>query len=680
MSMKFPIAQKKNKSLKIHNDIRIDPYYWMNDRENPEVIKYLEEENNYLEEQLKGIKPLRKQLFEEMKGRIKEDDTSVPYFYNGYFYITRHEKGREYPIYSRKKGSLEAEEEILLDVNKMAEGHSFYHLGNLEISPNNQILAYAEDTKGRRIYTIKFIDLNTRKSLTDVIPNTTGNFEWANDNHTFFYTIKDEALRPYKILKHQLGKDVTDDKLIYHEKDDTFRTYIYKTKSEQFLVIGSSQTVSSEYRILNANTPDKPFQLFQKRERTHEFEIFHHGEYWYILTNWDAENFRLMKTSIHHTAQDNWTEVIAHNPDVLLEDIEIFENYLVVAERKAGLAQLKVIPNDGQPYYLPFEESAYVVAFSDNFQFDTKLLRIEYQSMTTPPSVYDFNMQQKTFNLLKETPILGGFDKNDYQSERFYVPSRDGVKIPVSFVAKKGFKSNSNRPILLYAYGSYGHSTEPYFSSVRLSLLNRGFGFAIAHIRGGEEMGRSWYEDGKLLNKKNTFNDFIDCAQYLIDKKYSSYPQVYAMGGSAGGLLMGAVINQRPSLWKGVVAAVPFVDVVTTMLDDSIPLTTGEYDEWGNPNEKKYYDYIKSYSPYDNIVKKAYPPILVTSGLHDSQVQYWEPTKWVAKLRDFKTDNNLLLLHTNMEAGHGGASGRFEQLKEIALEYAFFLKLEDIQK
>ena len=675
MATKPPIAKKEPKKLTIHNDTRIDPYYWMNDRDNPEVIKYLEAENNYLEEELKDIKDLREQLFKEMKARIKEDDTSVPYYYNGYYYLTRYEKGQEYPIYSRKKGTLDAKEEILLNVNILAKDHPFYHVGNLEISPDNRLLAYAEDTVGRRIYTIKFIDLETGEHLEDTIPNTTGNFEWANDNHTFFYTIKDEALRPYKILKHKLGGEAKDT-LVYHEKDDTFRTYIYKTKSEQYLVIGSSQTVSSEYRILDANTPDEPFQLFQKRERNHEYEIFHHQKHWYILTNWEAENFRLMKTKVGETGQKNWVEVVPHRPDVLLEDIEIFEHYLVLGERKAGITQLKVLPENGTSYYLPFEESAYMAYFIDNFQFDTDVLRIGYQSLTTPRSVFDFNMKDKTFTLLKETPVLGGFRKEDYFSERFFVKSRDGVDIPVSFVARKGFKEAERRPVLLYAYGSYGHSMEPYFSSVRLSLLDRGFGFAIAHIRGGEEMGRQWYENGKLLKKKNTFNDFIDCAKHLIKKGYSSYPKVYAMGGSAGGLLMGVVVNQAPELWKGVIAAVPFVDVVTTMLDDSIPLTTGEYDEWGNPNDPEYYEYIKSYSPYDNIEAKNYPPLLVTSGLHDSQVQYWEPTKWVAKLRDLKLGDAPLYLHTNMEAGHGGASGRFEQLKEIALEYAFLLMLE----
>ena len=676
MATKPPIAKKDPRNLTIHNDTRIDDYYWMNDRDDPKVIEYLTEENAYLEAQLKDVQPLRKALFKEMKARIKEDDESVPYFYNGYYYITRHEEGKEYPIYSRKLGSLEAKEEILLNINKLAKGHSFYHVGNLEVSPNNQLLAFAEDTKGRRIYTIRFLDLTTGEIMKDVIPNTTGNFEWANDNHTFFYTIKDEALRPYKIFKHKLGQAIEQDQLIYHEQDDTFRTYIYKTKSDQYLVIGASQSVSSEFRILDANTPDGVFEVFQRRERNHEYEIFHHKDTWYILTNWGAQNFRLMKTSLQNTEKKHWEEVIPHHPDILLEDVEVFENYLVIAERKAGVSQLRVIPNNGESYYIPFEESAYLAYFGENFEMDTHILRIEYQSLTTPRSVFDFDLAQQTFKLLKETPVLGGFNKADYESERIFIKSRDGERIPVSFVSKKGFKSQKKRPILLYAYGSYGHSTELYFSSVRLSLLNRGFGFGIAHIRGGEEMGRRWYDNGKLLKKKNTFNDFIDCAKYLIHHNYTSESKIYAMGGSAGGLLMGAVMNQSPDLWKGVVAAVPFVDVVTTMLDDSIPLTTGEYDEWGNPNEKEFYDYMKSYSPYDNIERKDYPALLVTSGLHDSQVQYWEPTKWVAKLRDMKTDNNPLYLHTNMDAGHGGASGRFEQLKEIALEYAFILKLE----
>lgn len=670
-----PTATKNPKELSIHGDTRVDNYYWMNQREDPEVIKFLEAENQYTTEMMAHLSTFQDKLFEEMKGRIKEDDETVPYKNNGYFYITRFEKGNEYPIYSRKKGSLEAKEEIMLNVNELAKAYDFYNVGGRSVSPNNKLLAFGEDTLSRRIYTLKFKNLETGEMLGDVIPNTTGSAVWANDNKTLFYSVKDESLRPYKIFKHKLGTPASDDVEVYHEADETFTAYVFKTKSEKYISILSYQTLSTEFRMLDADEPDGTFKIVQPRERDLEYFVDHFEDKFYIRTNMDAKNFRLMETSVDATEKENWKEVIPNRDDVLLEGMEIFNNYLVLSERKNGITQLRVIPQEGEEHYINFGEDAYLAYTSVNYDFDTDLLRIGYQSMTTPSTTYDYNMKTKDMKLLKQQEVVGDFKPENYQSERVFAKARDGAMIPISIVYKKGFKKDGKQPLLLYGYGSYGASMDPYFSSTRLSLLDRGFGYAIAHIRGGEEMGRQWYENGKLLKKKNTFFDFIDCGEFLIAENYTGKGHLFAMGGSAGGLLMGAVVNYRPDLWKGVVAAVPFVDVITTMLDETIPLTTGEYDEWGNPNDKEYYDYIKSYSPYDNVEAKEYPAMLVTTGLHDSQVQYWEPAKWVAKMREMKVGKNPLLLHTNMEAGHGGASGRFQRLKETAREYAFVLDL-----
>lgn len=675
MEIEAPVAKKVAKELTIHDDTRVDNYYWLNQREDQEVIDYLNAENDYLKKVTSHTEQLQKDLFEEMKGRIKETDQSVPYKDNGYYYITRYEEGQEYPIYSRKLGSLEAEEEVMLNVNELAKDYSFFNVGGRSVSPNNKILAYAEDTLSRRIYTIRFKNLETGEMLEDVIPNNTGGAVWANDNEHVFYSVKDETLRPVKVFRHKLGTDASEDVLVYEEKDDTFMAFVYKTKSKKYIVVGAYQTLSQEYQVLEADNPTGEFRMIQPRKRGLEYGIAHYGDKFYIRTNMDAQNFRLMSTPENATTKENWTEVIAHREDVLLEGMDIFKDYLVLSERKGGLTQIRVMPWEGEDHYIQFKEDACLAYTSTNLEFDTEILRIGYQSMTTPGSVYDYNMVSKDMKLLKQQEVLGGFNADDYVSERLYATARDGVKVPISLVYHKDTPKDGTAPLLLYAYGSYGSSMEPYFSSARLSLLNRGFVYAIAHIRGGEEMGRHWYEDGKLLNKKNTFKDFIDCGEYLVKEQYAAPDMLFAQGGSAGGLLMGAIMNMRPDLWKGVVAAVPFVDVITTMLDESIPLTTGEYDEWGNPNEKEYYDYILSYSPYDNVEAKDYPATLVTTGLHDSQVQYWEPAKWVAKLREMKTDKNPLLLHTNMEAGHGGASGRFERLKETALEYSFFLDL-----
>ncbi|MEL6357138.1 MAG: S9 family peptidase, partial [Bacteroidota bacterium] len=519
-------------------------------------------------------------------------------------------------------------------------------------------------------------DLETGELLMDKIPNTTGGSTWSNDGQYLFYTRKEEeTLRSYQILRHRIGTSSEEDVVVFQEDDPTFSCFVYKTKSDKYLVIGSYQTLSTEYRIVEADNPTAEFRIFQPRERGLEYGIAHYEDNFYIRTNLAAKNFRLMKTSETATTKDNWTEVIPNRDDVLLEGIDIFKNYLVVSERKAGLTNLRVMPWTGEEHYIEFNDPAYVAYTSANPEFDTELLRFGYQSMTTPNSTYDYNMNNKERTLLKQTPVLGGFNSDDYTSERVMAKARDGVEIPLSIVYKKGTPKDGSAPLLLYAYGSYGYSMDPSFSISRLSLLDRGFIYVIAHIRGGEEMGRHWYEDGKMMNKKNTFRDFIDAGEWLLSHNYTSQDRLFAMGGSAGGLLMGAVVNMRPDLWKGVVAAVPFVDVVTTMLDESIPLTTGEYDEWGNPNEQDAYEYMLSYSPYDNVEAKDYPAMLVTTGLHDSQVQYWEPAKWVAKIRELKTDSNPLLMHTNMEAGHGGASGRFKRLREVARDYAFIVDL-----
>ncbi len=679
-----PIAKQIPKNLTIHDDVRIDEFYWLNNRENPEVIDYLNKENDYYDAHTAHTKNFQASLFEEMKSRIKEDDSSVPYKYNGYWYITKYEKGKDYPIYTRKKESLEAAEELLFDCNEMAKDHSYFRLVGLNINLNNDLVSYGIDTTGRRQYTLHVKDLKTNKIFKDEISNTTGGSTWANDNKTLFYTQKDETtLRSEAIYKHQLNTEQKSDVLIYEETDDTFGVSIYKTKSDKYLVIASYSTLTTEYQILNANTPNGDFKVFQPRTRGLEYGISHFEDSFYIVSNADgAQNFKLSKTSETQTEKKYWKDVIPHREAVLLEDIEIFKDFLVVSERENGLNHIHIKSWDGtESYYLPFESETYTAYTTTNIDFDTTVLRYGYQSLTTPSSVIDFDMVTKTKTIQKEQEVLGGkFKKENYTSERLWATAADGTKIPISLIRRVDTKKSSDTPLLLYAYGSYGSTIDPYFSTVRMSLLDRGFIFAIAHIRGGQYLGRQWYEDGKLFKKKNTFSDFVDCSKYLIENNYTSAKHHYAMGGSAGGLLMGAVINLAPELYNGVVAQVAFVDVVTTMLDDSIPLTTGEYDEWGNPNEKDYYDYMKSYSPYDNVTNKSYPNMLVTTGLHDSQVQYWEPAKWVARLRAQNKNTAQLYLQTNMEAGHGGASGRFEALKEVAAEYAFLLDLESISK
>ena len=677
-----PSPKKKPKNLKKFDSIRVDNYYWLKNRNDPDVIKYLKKENDYYEKKTSHTKEFQDKIFKEIKNRIKEDDKSVPYFLNGYWYITKFKKDKDYPIYVRKKETLDSKEQILFDCNFLAKNYDFFNLSNIKISPDNKLAAYSIDTVSRRLYTIKIKNLETGEFLNDCIDNTSGNFAWGNDNTTLFYTNRDsETLRNDKIYKHVLGTNSKDDELVFHEKDNTFYTNVSKSKSNKFIVISSYSTLTSEFQFLNADNPHDDFKLFSKRKRGLEYSINHFENYFYIITNTDnSKNYKLMKTSVKNTDYNNWINVIDHRKGVLIEGVDVFKNYLVVSERSNGLNRINIKKwDDSEDYYLDFNCETYSAYTTNNIDFNTNILRYGFNSLTNPPCVIDFNMETKEKTIRKQQQVLDpDFDKDNYISERIWSKSEDGTDVPISLVYKKGLQKNSKNPLLLYGYGSYGNTIDPYFSISRLSLLNRGFIFAIAHVRGSEYMGREWYENGKLLNKKNTFRDFISCTKYLISQGYTNSKQSYAYGGSAGGLLMGSVINLAPELYNGVISAVPFVDVVTTMLDESIPLTTGEYDEWGNPNEKEYYNYILSYSPYDNVSKINYPNLLVTTGLYDSQVQYWEPAKWVAKLRELKKDNNLLLLNTNMASGHGGASGRFEALKEVAKEYAFLFDLEKI--
>lgn len=676
-----PTAKVVPKGLEIHGDTRTDNYSWLNERDNPEVRKYLEEENEYTEAMMAHTEKLQELLFEEFKGRIKQTDMSVPYKRDDHFYYTRMEDGKEYPIYCRKKGSLDSTEEIMLDGNELAEGHEFFAVGQRAVSYNQDILAYPVDTVGRRIYTIHFKNLTTGELLEDTIPNVTPNLAWANDNKTLFYARQDPTtLRSYQIYRHELGTDPSEDQLVYEEKDETFRSFVWRTRSKKYVMIGSLHTLSTEIRYLDANDPTGEFKVFLPRQRDHEYMVDHYQDHFYIRTNHEAKNFRMMKTPVVRTGLEHWEEVIPHRDDVLLEGFDIFKDYLVVEERKNGLIEIRIRPWAGEKqHYLEFSEPAYLAYTTDNYEFDTPLLRYGYTSMTTPNSILDYNMATREKTLLKQEEILGGFDSNNYVTERLYATADDGTKVPISVGFRKGVAKDGSHQLLLYGYGSYGASMDATFNAYRVSLLDRGFIYAIAHIRGGEELGRQWYENGKLLKKKNTFTDFIDCAEHLVEQKYTSSDRLFISGGSAGGLLIGAVLNMRPDLFKGATTAVPFVDVVTTMLDESIPLTTNEYDEWGNPNEKEYYDYILSYSPYDNVEAKDYPNLLVTTSLQDSQVQYFEPAKWVAKLRALKTDDNRVLLKTEMQAGHGGVSGRYKRYKDTAFRYAFLLDLAGIR-
>lgn len=676
-----PMALKKPFQLKQNGDIRTDNYYWMRDRENPMVIDYLNAENEYLKHKFKSMNQLKENIFNEMKGRIKKDDTTVPVRVDNFFYYRKYNTDSEYPIIARKSQSLAAKEETVLDSNLLAKGEKYFNLGNWKVGPKHQILAYATDLVGRRIYTIDFVNLKTGEKLPYKIEGVTSNFVFAEDDEHVFYTQQNPKTLRYEWIyrfSYKTGKKT----LIFHEKDPKFYVSMGKTTNKKFIFIRSGSSESSEWQYINAKKPKSSFRIFQLRQPKHEYSVDHAGKYFVIHSNKNAENFKVYKTPDNErTAFKHWRTLVPHRKDVLISSLSAFKGYFILNIRKDGTTEIEVIKrSNGQRWLLEHPEQSHVVYTSQNPSFDIKKLRYSYQSPTTPSSIIDYDLKTRKKEIKKVQEVLGDFDPQNYASERIFAFAKDGKKIPISVVYKKGFKKNSTAPLLLYGYGSYGASMEPWFSSNRLSLLNRGFAFAVAHIRGGSEMGRSWYLDGKFLKKKNTFSDFISVAQHLIAKKYSDPKKLYAMGGSAGGLLMGAVINMQPSLFSGIVAQVPFVDVLTTMLDESIPLTTNEFEEWGNPKEQRYYEYIKSYSPYDNIKKTNYPPMLISSGLHDSQVQYWEPTKWVAKLREYKTDNNILLLDTNMEAGHGGKSGRFKRLEDTARDYTFLLHLAGIEE
>ncbi len=673
--MQEPKAKKIPKVLEIHNNQRIDHYYWLNERENAKVIDYLNEENAYREHIMGGTKDLQDSLYQEIKGRIKEDDESVPYLLDGYWYYTRYETGKEYPVYCRKANEKGAAEIVLFDVNEMAKDHDYYQLGGMRISPDNQKVAFAVDTVSRRIYTIYVKDLESGEILPYKMEGTTGNCSWAADNQTLFFSKRDpQTLRSNQIFRYKLGGE--DPTLVFEETDETFVCSVGKTRDKQHLLIHSSSTVSDEYRILNADEPQGTFEIFQPRVRGLEYNIDGFNDRWYIVTNaQNATNFKLMTTERSQTELAHWKDLISHRSDVLLEDVELFDDFLVIEEKFNGLTRLGIRMWDkfSNTIYIDMDDPTYGLGLGNNPEPSQRRIRFGYSSLNQPASVREYDIDKQTTEILKETEVMGGYDKSEYISERLWAEAKDGTKVPISLVRHKDTPMNGTAPLVLYGYGSYGYSLDATFSVARLSLLQRGFVYAIAHVRGGSEMGRHWYEDGKLLNKKNTFTDFIACAEHLIAQRYTNKNRIFAWGGSAGGLLVGAVANMRPELFKGIVAEVPFVDVVTTMLDESIPLTTGEYDEWGNPNDKRFYEYMMSYSPYDNTVAQDYPAMLITTGLHDSQVQYWEPAKWIAKLREKRTNGEPLLLYCDMTTGHGGASGRFSALKEVAMKYAFVI-------
>jgi oligopeptidase B len=676
-----PVAAAIPTELEKHEHVRIDDYYWLNQRDNPEVIAYLEAENAYTDAEMAHTTGLQSALYEELRSRIKQKDMSVPYKRGDYYYYTRFEEGQEYPIHCRKRETMDAEEEVMLDVNEMARGHGFFNVGRYAVSARGDLLAYPVDAVGRRIFTIYIKDLSSGEML-DVIPDVTDNLAWAEDNRTLFYTRQDPVtLRWYQVFRHILGTEPEQDYLVYEEQDETFSCSVRKTKSRRYILIGCEQTLSTEYHYLDSEDPTSAFVTVLPRERDHEYHVDHCGDHFYIRTNDQAKNFRLVRTPVSQASRDDWEEVVAHRDDALLEGFELFRDHLVTLVRVRGLPQIAVRAwGDEKEHLVDFDEAAYVASVSDNYDLDVRVLRFTYSSMATPESVYDYNLDTHVKKLLKRQEILGGFDPVNYQVERLWATAKDGTEIPVSVVYRKGLERDGENPTLIYGYGSYGYSIDAAFDAERVSLLDRGFVFAIAHIRGGSELGRWWYEGGKLLHKVNTFTDFIACAEHLVRSGFSRPDKLFAMGRSAGGLLMGAVLNLRPDLFKGVIAGVPFVDVVTTMLDDSIPLTTSEYDEWGNPNDLTTYRYMLSYSPYDNVETMSYPNLLVMTSLHDSQVQYWEPAKWVAKLRAKNASENRLLLRTKMEAGHGGVSGRFKRYRETAFTYAFILDLVGIRE
>jgi oligopeptidase B len=669
-----PIAQKQPQVLELHGDERVDNYFWIRDIHDPKVIAYLEAENAYTSAMMQHTEALQTSLYNEMLARIKETDLSVPYRKGDYYYYSRTEESKAYPIYCRKKGSLDASEEVLLDQNELAKGHEFFSLGVFQVSPNHQLLAYSVDTSGSEQYTIFFLDLNTFQLYSETLAETSVSFTWGNDNKTVFYTKVDSTNRPFQLFRHTLGSDPKEDVLIYEEPDEAYFLGVGKTRSQAYILMSLGSKITSEVHYLDANNPTGSFQVIHPRQQGMEYDVEHHSDRFYIVTNDEAINFKLMKTPVASPSKQNWQTVIPNRDDVMLLGVSAFADHLVISERKAGLPNLRMQKlSTGEEHTLTFPEPTYAIWQGSNPEFNTTKLRFNYTSFITPSSVFDYDMETNERELKKETEVKGGYDRTQYKSEWMMATAWDGTQIPISIVYKQGIKKDGTNPLLLTAYGSYGASYPASFSSNRLSLLERGVVFAIAHIRGGGEMGRKWYEDGKFLNKKNTFTDFIACAEHLIAQKWTSSDRLAISGGSAGGLLMGAVINMRPDLFTVVIADVPFVDVVTTILDTSLPLSALEWEEWGNPNDKTYYDYMKSYSPYDNVKPQDYPHLLITAGLNDARVKYWEPAKWTAKLRELKTDNNLLLLKTNMGAGHGGASGRYESIKETAFDYAFIL-------
>ena len=669
-----PIAAKRPYVHSLHGDDRPDPYFWLRDRENPEVMDYLKAENAYTEALMQHTEPLQTALYDEMLSRIQETDLSVPYRKGDYYYYSRTEEGKNYSIFCRKQGSLEAPEEVLLDQNQFADGKEYFALGVAQVSPNHELLAYSIDTTGAEVFTLQFLDLKTRQHYPESIPETAYSFAWGNDGQTVFYTQVDEAHRPYKLFRHQLGSAIDTDVLIYHEPDDSFYLGVGKTRSEAYLLISLGSKITTEIHYLDANNPTGEFQVVRPRTTGVEYDVEHHTDTFYIATNENAINFKLMQAPTSNPIAENWREVLPHREDVLLEGVSAFANHLVIYERQGGLPKIRIRQlATGAEHYMAFSEPAYEVYESMNPDFHTTMLRYSYTSLTTPSSVYDYDLETRSQTLKKETPVLGGYDRTQYVSERLQAIAPDGSAIPLSLVYKKGVTRNGANPLYMTGYGSYGFSYPDSFSSTRLTLLDRGVVVAIAHIRGGSELGRKWYETGKFLQKKNTFTDFIACAEHLIEQGWTSPQHLAISGGSAGGLLMGAVLNLRPELFGAAIAHVPFVDVVTTILDTSLPLSVMEWEEWGNPNKVDFYDYMKSYSPYDNVAPQAYPALLITAGLNDPRVSYWEPAKWAARLRELNQGDRVLLLKTNLGAGHGGASGRYEQLKEIAFEFAFLL-------
>jgi len=675
-----PMAKIEPNTTIVLGDTLVDNYAWLREKTNPEVLQYLEDENAYTRAMMKSTKRFQKKLYKEMLNRIKETDESVPVKIDSFYYYNRTVKGRQYPIYCRKQGTLDAKEEILLDQNALAAGQKYCVIGEFKVSPDHNLLAFAVDFNGSEKHLLIFKDLNTGRMLPDTIRDVSYGLEWANDNRTIFYTTLDTILRPDKLWRHQLGQKPGSDVMVYHEPDEMFYLSIAKTRSRAYLLLYLGSQITTEVHYLPADQPDGKFRLFSSRVNGIEYSIDHHGDKFYILTNENAINFRLLVTPIAKPGKDNWREKITHRQDVMLSGIDLFRDHLVVYERENGLEKIRVENlTSGATHYVDFPEPVYTLDGDDNPDFETSILRFRYTSLVTPRSVYDYDLENKTRELKKQDEVLGGYDQTKYASERIFAVAEDGVRVPISLVYKKGMVKSSTSPLYLYGYGAYGYPSEARFSSIRLSLLDRGFVYAIAHVRGGGEMGRPWYEDGKLLHKRNTFTDFNACAETLINEKYTSPDKLVINGGSAGGLLMGAVVNMRPDLFKVVVAEVPFVDLINTMLDRSIPLTVIEWEEWGNPNTDKYYAYMKSYSPYDNVGRKDYPHMLITTGLNDPRVAYWEPAKWTAKLRVMKTDNNTLLLKTDLGKGHFSASGRYDYLKEVAFEYAFIFDKLGIQ-